>query len=54
MEAKTLRAIIQERGLKQVWIAQRMGLTRALISQWVNGSIPIPEKHIDELRRILK
>ena len=53
MEAKTLRAIIQERGIKQTWIAKKMGLTRALINQWSKGSVPIPEKHKEELKRIL-
>lgn len=54
MEAKTLRSIIQEKGIKQTWIATKMGLTRALINQWVNGSVPVPEKHRDELKRILQ
>jgi len=54
MEAKTLRAIIQEKGIKQTWIAEKMGVTRALINQWVNGTVIVPDKHKENLKRILQ
>lgn len=54
MEAKTLRSIIQEKGIKQTWIAEKLGVTRALINQWVKGTVTIPEKHVDDLKRLLK
>jgi len=54
MEAKTLRSIIQEKGIKQTWIAEKMGVTRALVNQWVKGTTIVPLKHVDELRRILQ
>lgn len=54
MEARTLKSIIQERGIKQSWIAEKLGVTRALINQWVQGTTPVPDKHKIELKRILK
>jgi len=54
MEAKTLRSIIQEKGIKQSWIATKLGVTRALVNQWVNGTVTVPEKHVPSLKRILQ
>lgn len=54
MEAKTLRSIIQEKGIKQSWIATKLGVTRALVNQWVQGTVTVPEKHKSELKRILQ
>ncbi len=54
MEAKTLRSIIQDKGIKQSWIASKLGVTRALVNQWVQGTVTVPEKHVSELKRILQ
>jgi predicted transcriptional regulator len=45
---------INKRGLKITWIATKVGITRSLLSQYVNGARSMP-KHIDKkLREILK
>lgn len=54
MEAKTLRSIIQDKGIKQSWVAQKLGVTRALVNQWVKGTVTVPEKHKADLKRILQ
>ena len=33
-------------------LADKLGITNALISQWENGKKPIPEKRLDELSNI--
>lgn len=53
MEAKQLQKVIKAKGLKQTWIADQMGVTKSLVSQWVRGSISVPEKHVKDLKRIL-
>ena len=53
MEAKTLRSIIQEKGIKQSWIADKLKVTRQLVNQWVRGTVDVPEKHKEDLKRIL-
>lgn len=53
MEAKQLQKVIKAKGLKQSWIADQMGVTKSLVSQWVRGSINVPEKHVKNLKRIL-
>lgn len=52
MESKTLKLKIQEKGIKQSWIASKLGVTRALVNQWVNGTT-VPDKYVNELKRLL-
>ena len=35
-----------------ITLADKLGITNALISQWENGKKPIPEKRLDELSNI--
>lgn len=35
-----------------ITLADKLGITNALISQWENGKKPIPEKRLDELSTI--
>ena len=53
MEAKTLKRLIDEKGIKQSFIAKKLGVSRALITQWINEGRPIAERHLPELKRIL-
>lgn len=32
-----LKKILNERGLKQMWVAKKLGVTQATISNWVRG-----------------
>lgn len=48
-----LKQQIKDKGLKQVWIAEKMGVGKALVSQWVSGTTPVAEKHIVKLRALI-
>lgn len=54
MESKDLKRIVDERGLKQSWIASKLKVSTALVSQWINGTKPISEYHKIELRALLE
>jgi predicted transcriptional regulator len=44
---------IKEKGLKKSWIAEQIGISRTLLSFYLNAVRPIPE-HIEErLKEIL-
>ena len=44
---------IKEKGLKIIWISEQIGITRSLLSQYINGLRDMPE-HIDKkLKEIL-
>lgn len=53
MEAKRLQSLIKEKGIKQSFIADKLGISKALVTQWVKGVRPVADKHIFELTRIL-
>jgi predicted transcriptional regulator len=42
-----LRARIRERGLKQSWVADQIGVSRPSLSVYLSGKSPLP---IDKLR----
>lgn len=54
MTGKKLKKTIDDKGIKQVWIANKLGIGKSLVSQWVRGTVPIPEKHSLELDKIFK
>ena len=33
-------------------LATRLGAGRANVSKWVNGKVPVPQKHLDQLEEI--
>ena len=53
MESKLLSTILKERGIKQSWIAEKLKVSTALVSQWVSGDKPISERYQIELRALL-
>lgn len=54
MEPKELRTILQERGIKQTWVAEKLKVSRGLVNQWVKEVNPIPEKYQIELKSLFK
>lgn len=54
MESKELRSILEQRGIKQTWVAEKLKVSRGLVNQWVRDVNPIPEKYQIELRALLK
>lgn len=53
MEARTLQSLIKDKGIKQSFIADKLGISKTMITQWVKGQRPIPDKYIYELKRVL-
>lgn len=53
MEPKLLKAIISDRGIKQTFIARKLGVSKGLVNQWVKETTLISEKHQLELRKLL-
>lgn len=53
MEGKQLKQIIESRGIKQTFIASKLGVTKALVNQWTKGTTPIAERHKIELKSLL-
>lgn len=53
MEPKLLKAIINDRGIKQTFIARKLGVSKGLVNQWVKETALISEKHQIELRKLL-
>lgn len=53
MEAKQLKAIISDRGIKQTWIAGKLKVSKGLVNQWIKEVTPISQEHQLELRKLL-
>ena len=48
------KKMIQQRGLKITWVAKQVGISRCLLSQYINGAKNMP-LHIEErLKVVLK
>ena len=45
---------INKRGLKITWIAKQIGISRCLLSVYINGSRHMPEHIENKLKLILK
>jgi len=50
---KNFLNIIERRGVKRVWIARKLGIHPANITNWIKGK-PIPNKHKAKLARLLR
>lgn len=54
MESKELQQILKDRGIKQTWVAGKLGVTKGLVNQWVKDKTPIALKYQIELRSLLQ
>lgn len=52
MESKTLKSIVADRGIKQSFIATKLGVSPALVHQWIKGVRPISKKYQIELKAL--
>jgi len=52
---KTLKQRIRDRGLRYNWVAEQIGVSKSLLSQYLSGTTPMPDhinnKIIDLLRQ---
>lgn len=53
MEGKDLKIHIEQRGIKQTFIAKKLGVSKALVNQWVKGITPIAPRQQIELKSLL-
>lgn len=53
MEAEKLKYLIQKKGIKKNFIARKLNISNAMVTQWVKGLRPIASHHLPELKKIL-
>ncbi|WP_160327366.1 helix-turn-helix domain-containing protein [Paenibacillus naphthalenovorans] len=46
--------IIKQKGLKQKWIAEKLGVSSAMISMYISGKSGMSSEKIKKLNRLLK
>lgn len=54
MECKELQQILNDRGIKQTWVAKKLGVTKSQVNQWVKEVNEIPDKYKIELNHLLQ
>lgn len=47
-----LRSFLDERGIRYVWVAGRLGITKAHLHQVMEGNRPLTERHANALAEI--
>ncbi len=48
-----LKEILREKGLKQLYVAERTGVSVVTFSNWVTGKAHPNKKHLDKLAEVL-
>jgi transcriptional regulator with XRE-family HTH domain len=49
-----LKQLIQTKGYKQKWLAQKLGVSEVTVSNWVSGKTIPKEEHLKKLCDILE
>lgn len=49
----TLRSLVDDRGLRQDWLAERLHASEAAVSKWLNGGAALPVTHVEPLASAL-
>jgi transcriptional regulator with XRE-family HTH domain len=49
----TLRTLIDDRGLRQDWIADKLGVSEATFSRWVTGRAEVPIGKVTQFADVL-
>jgi transcriptional regulator with XRE-family HTH domain len=48
-----LRAVLKQKGIKQGWLAQQVGVTQVHMSEWCRGKRPIEKEYLPLLAKKL-
>lgn len=48
-----LKDVLKERGLKQSWVAEQMGIAPTIISRWANDRGKLSVEKLFELARVI-
>lgn len=43
MTADEFRATLKSLGLRQRWLAERLGVSTSTVWRWANGDLPVPQ-----------
>jgi DNA-binding transcriptional regulator YdaS (Cro superfamily) len=54
MEGKELKRLLRMGGIKQTWLADKLGVKKAQVNQWVNEVCTIPDKYVIEIKNLLR
>lgn len=54
MDNIELKALMEKKGSKQRWLADKLEITESLVSQWINGTKPITKRHIPFIKKLLE
>jgi len=54
LEGKDYKKLIEEGGLRQSWIAKKIGVTPAMFSFFLNGKRRMRQEYITKLNKVLK
>ena len=54
MKGKIIKAILDNRGVKYVWLANKLGVSKTLVSLWLSEDKKIPHNYRAEISNILK
>ena len=49
-----LKDIIKSKGIKQKWLAQKLGVSEVTVSNWVKEKSVPSKKHIDKLCELME
>ena len=48
-----LKEILKTKGIKQVWIANKLGVSEVTVSKWVSGRSVPKKAHLEKLSQLL-
>ena len=52
-ETSQIRKKLTYWGIKQQWLADKLGVSKTLLSFWLSGTYPIPDDKLKEAKSIL-
>lgn len=51
--SELIKKTLKERGIKQNWIAQKIGVSNQAISNWLSGVMKFPAGRRDQINKLL-
>ena len=52
-EAKSIKAHLEAKGIKQVWIAEKAGVSRSMITRFLNGERGMEAEKVKKVQNAL-
>jgi len=54
MTGKKLKIILDEKGIKYTWFAEKLRISKGLLNLWLNEHSDIPAKYLSDIEKYLK